>query len=114
MQILDFFRYEHLPEKLQAVSKPFGDLASHIAQTVPDCTERDFALRKLLEAKDCAVRANLCQPRTDTMPQVPCLIGGKLEWRDMVENAQPKLNPDEVLVRFSGQYAVLERVHKNA
>lgn len=57
--LLQFFAYAHLPEHLQAVSKPFGELATHIVTTVPSNPERSAALRKLLEAKDCAVRALL-------------------------------------------------------
>lgn len=57
--LLQFFVYEHLPEHLQAVSKPFCDLANHIVETLPSNPERTVALRKLLEAKDCAVRALL-------------------------------------------------------
>lgn len=55
--LMQFFAYAHLPEKLQAVSKPFGDLAQRIVETLPRNPERTVALRKLLEAKDCAVRA---------------------------------------------------------
>lgn len=54
-----FFAYSHLPAHLQAVSKPFGDLATQIVDTLPSNPERTAALRKLLEAKDCAVRALL-------------------------------------------------------
>jgi hypothetical protein len=59
--ISQFFAYAHLPEKLQAVSKPFGDLAESIVQTIPRNPERTVALRKLLEAKDAAVRAFLAK-----------------------------------------------------
>lgn len=55
--IMQFFGYAHLPAAMQAVSKPFGDLAEHIVATVPRNPERTVALRKLLEAKDAAVRA---------------------------------------------------------
>lgn len=55
--ILQFFAYSHLPPHLQAVSKPFGDLANQIVETLPRNQERTVALRKLLEAKDSAVRA---------------------------------------------------------
>ncbi|MEL6754962.1 MAG: hypothetical protein AAFP81_00890 [Pseudomonadota bacterium] len=55
--ILQFFAYDHLPERLQAVSKPFGDMAHSIVETLPRNPERTVALRKLLEAKDAAVRA---------------------------------------------------------
>jgi hypothetical protein len=33
--LLQFFAYEHLPPHLQAVSKPFGDLARELAKTLP-------------------------------------------------------------------------------
>lgn len=56
--IMRFFAYAHLPEKLQFVSKPFGDLALYI-MTLPRSAERAAGLRKLLEAKDCIVRAAL-------------------------------------------------------
>ena len=55
--ILQFFAYEHLPPHLQAVSKPFGELAKTIVETLPRNPERTVALRKLLEGKDAAVRA---------------------------------------------------------
>lgn len=77
MKILQFFTYEHLPEKLQAVSKPFCDLAraivgdergmpegTSIQFPLPDNRERSKALDKLLEAKDAAVRAALMEPDT--------------------------------------------------
>lgn len=60
--LLQFFEYAHLPEKLQAVSKPFGELARLITDTLPRNPERTVALRKLLESKDCAVRALLFKP----------------------------------------------------
>lgn len=55
--LMQFFAYAHLPEHLQARSKPFGDLALLLDTTLPNNPEKTTALRKLLEAKDCAVRA---------------------------------------------------------
>lgn len=55
--ILQFFAYSHLPEKMQAVSKPFCHAAYALVATVPRNPERTVALRKLLESKDAAVRA---------------------------------------------------------
>jgi len=60
--ILQFFTYHHLPEYLQAVSKPFCELAVSIHDTIQRCPERTVALRKLLEAKDAAVRATTWKP----------------------------------------------------
>jgi hypothetical protein len=57
--LLQFFEYGHLPEKLRVVSQPFGELAQRLIETCPRNPERTVALRKLLEAKDCAVRAVL-------------------------------------------------------
>jgi len=58
--ILQYFAYQHLKSpELQEVSKPFHDLAHHIVSTLPRNPERTVALRKLLEAKDCAVRASI-------------------------------------------------------
>ena len=54
--ILKYFKYEHLPPSLQAVSRPFCDLAFQLERELPICPEKSTALRKLLEAKDCAVR----------------------------------------------------------
>ena len=55
--LLQFFKYEHLPMALQAISKPFGDLANSMVEALPRNPERTVMLRKLLESKDCAVRA---------------------------------------------------------
>lgn len=57
--MMQFFAYAHLPEHLQVVSRPFGELAERIVTDLPRNPERTVALRKLLEAKDCAVRALL-------------------------------------------------------
>ena len=63
--ILQFFHYAHLPEALQARSKPFCELARRIIDTTPRNPERTVALRKLLEAKDANVRAFVAtQPPT--------------------------------------------------
>lgn len=55
--ILRFFAYAHLPTTLQLMSKPFFDLALFMVANLSPSAERTAALRKLLEAKDCAVRA---------------------------------------------------------
>lgn len=57
--ILQFFEFKHLPEHLQAVSRGFGEMAQTIVTMLPRNPERTVALRKLLEAKDAAVRAKL-------------------------------------------------------
>jgi len=57
--VLSFFAYEHLPDRLQQISAPFGELAHDCADRAPQSAETTVALRKLLEAKDAAVRAAL-------------------------------------------------------
>lgn len=57
--IMKYFEFAHLPEHLQAVSKPIGELAKKIDADLPDGPEKTAGLRKLLEAKDCFVRAKL-------------------------------------------------------
>lgn len=57
MSIMQFFNYEHLNEPLKSVSKKFGDLAKEMNEYLPENPEKTVMLRKLLEAKDCAVRA---------------------------------------------------------
>ena len=61
-RMLQFFAYEHLPLHLKAVSIDFANLAYRIVDTLPENPERTVALRKLLEAKDCAVRAVIFKP----------------------------------------------------
>lgn len=56
-RMLQFFSYDHLPREMQEVSRPFCELARRIVETLPSNPERTVSLRKLLEAKDCAVRA---------------------------------------------------------
>ena len=55
--ILRFFHYEHLPPRLKELSRPFCNLAAFMVKHYPRNAERTVALRKLLEAKDAAVRA---------------------------------------------------------
>lgn len=61
-QILQFFSWSHLPGPMQEVSRPFCELAFDIASKLPRNAERTVALRKLLEAKDAAVRASISKP----------------------------------------------------
>jgi hypothetical protein len=59
--VMQFFKYDHLPPHLQAVSKPFADMADNIVATIPRNPQRTIALNKLLESKDAAVRAVLAK-----------------------------------------------------
>jgi hypothetical protein len=56
---IKWFKWEHLPPHLQEVSKKFAELAQWVEENLPDGAEKSVAQRKLLEAKDAAVRAKL-------------------------------------------------------
>lgn len=56
---MKYFAFSHLPPHLQEVSKPIGELAELMDSMLPDGAEKSAGLRKLLEAKDCLVRAKL-------------------------------------------------------
>lgn len=66
-KIMQYFAYAHLPEKLQNVSKPICRLAKEMNFDLPDGPEKSAGLRKLLEAKDCFVRASLDE-KSNTPP----------------------------------------------
>lgn len=63
--ILKHFTYSHLPEDLQEISAPISNLAHEMAIKL-DGPELTAGLRKLLEAKDCLVRAAI---ESDERPQ---------------------------------------------
>lgn len=54
-----FFAYGHLPAHLQDISRLTYLLACEMLLRLPDGPELSAGLRKLLEAKDCFVRAAL-------------------------------------------------------
>jgi hypothetical protein len=57
--LLQFLTVDHLRPKLRPVAEAFSGLTQKIATTLPRNPERTAALRRPLEAKDCAVRARL-------------------------------------------------------
>ena len=63
--LIKYFGFAHLPEgPLRDTSAKFHNLAHDLDRSLPDCAEKTVALRKLLEAKDAAVRSSLelCWP----------------------------------------------------
>lgn len=58
-RMLKWFDFDHLPDHLRDVSRPFCELAVTVVGRCDPGPERTVALRKLLEAKDAAVRAKL-------------------------------------------------------
>lgn len=70
---LQFFEYKHLQPHLREVSMPFAQLALKMEQMLPSNEQREAMMAKLLEAKDCAVRAFIfnadANPDFSKMPQ---------------------------------------------
>lgn len=59
--IMQYFKYEHLPANLKAVSQSICELAKEMDKSLPHGPEKTTGLRKLLEAKDCFVRHAVSQ-----------------------------------------------------
>lgn len=58
-ELFQYFDFEHLPEALQTVSRPFNKLAEDLDSQLEDGSQKDLALTHLLQAKDAAVRAHI-------------------------------------------------------
>jgi hypothetical protein len=79
---IKYFAFAHLPAHLQAVSKPIGELANLFEGQLPDGPEKSAGMRKLLEAKDCFVRAALDAPKPADAGQAP---QGTVDIKTMVD-----------------------------
>ena len=76
-RMIQWFVSDHLPPDLQPISRHCGNLAKEMDGRLPEGAEKTAGLRKLLEAKDCFVRAKL---EADDSP-----VGGssgETAWRD--------------------------------
>lgn len=65
--IMAYFTYIHLPPHLRVVSMRVCELAAYMDASLPDSAEKSAGLRKLLEAKDCFVRANMVAPKQENI-----------------------------------------------
>lgn len=65
-KIIRWFETDHLPQHLAIVVQEMGEVARWLDEKLPEGAEKATALRKLLEAKDAAVRATIEAMR------VPC------------------------------------------
>ncbi len=61
-RLMQFFTFAHLPPDLRKTSEACAELAKKMDETLPETAEKTAGLRKLLEAKDCFVRAVLEKP----------------------------------------------------
>lgn len=59
--VTQFFEYNHLPEPLYTISYQCSTLKDVMLANIEDSAELTAGLRKLLEAKDCFVRAMVAQ-----------------------------------------------------
>lgn len=66
VHLLDLFEYRHLPEHLAVISAKFEVLAHDLVIRLSDGPELSAGLRKLVEAKDCAVRQAVIDHRQAT------------------------------------------------
>jgi hypothetical protein len=57
--VTQFFKSDHLPDHLKEIAEPCEDLKNQMLHNLPDSPELTVGLRKLLEAKDCFVRARV-------------------------------------------------------
>lgn len=69
--ILRYFTYAHLPAHLQGISATMAEVARTLDAELPSGAEKSAGLRKLLEAKDCFVRAALDLPVPEDAPTQP-------------------------------------------
>lgn len=67
--IMRWFEHGHLPARLAAVAAPCAGLAEELTRNLPDGPELTAGLRKLLEAKDCFVRAELDRTGERVIPR---------------------------------------------
>ena len=100
-QILQFFHYEHLPPRLQIISEPFCDLARDMIDRLPRNAERSAGLRKLLEAKDCAVRAMVPTPASKLDGMVGEIAGLSDKSMEILKGLQQALDGNEKGARVS-------------
>lgn len=86
-----YFAYGHLPAHLQTISQPLGLLAAMLEQLLPNGPEKSAGMRKLLEAKDCFVRAALDLAPAELLANVPITDTDRLDvlFRGMTDALGP-------------------------
>jgi tRNA(Arg) A34 adenosine deaminase TadA len=102
---LKHFSYQHLPPTLQLVSKPLHDLARQMEELVLDGPEKSAGMRKLLEAKDCFVRACIVQKddkqevaRQDALTEEATRLSHHIEMMASAFLKETKLAPEDAIL----------------
>lgn len=126
-EILKYFQYAHLPSNLQVISGKVFEIVHWMENHLPECAEKDVGLRKLLEAKDCFIRAELNKTGTEVkqeseeirsvyyysenknLPVMEVVIAqdGKLLWSDPT-NCKLWKNVGETITRGVNLYIIEE------
>jgi hypothetical protein len=89
-QVLRHFEFGHLPPHLQAVSEPFRDLAYRMADSL-EGPELVVGLRKMLEGKDCCVRAALDEKEEAEQEAERLYQGGAAELEKLTIDARDEV-----------------------
>lgn len=97
-----YFAFAHLPVHLQLVSKPLGQLAELLEQLLPNGPEKSAGMRKLLEAKDCFVRAALDLPPAELLANAPITDSDRLQMIMTVTSGEFDEMDDEEFSRITG------------
>lgn len=63
--IMQFFMDDHLPKDMRRITGAVRKLAMDMMSQLPDSEETDAGMRKLLEAKDCFIRAKYGEQMTE-------------------------------------------------
>lgn len=96
-EILRHFKYDHLSPALQEISKPICELANEMAEKLQG-PELTAGLRKLLEAKDCLVRAAVPAVVTITVNATEHEVEGELDYGRIVQLAGLPMRGDYTVV----------------
>jgi hypothetical protein len=91
LHVLQFFDWEHLPAELQSISMRCAMTAEEMTRDLPDGQELTAGLRKLLEAKDCFVRALVAAQNSDQLERESVERQARL-----VEELKEKISSGEI------------------
>lgn len=76
-KIIRWFETGHLPQHLAIVAQEVGYVARWLDEKLPEGAEKSTALRKLLEAKDAAVRATIEKHETEAAERIAVTKDGE-------------------------------------
>lgn len=97
-RIISLLSYEHLPIKVQKISKPLYDLAQKINEILPECDNKTYGLRRLLQAKTFFLEV-FNEPN---IPELWAIDNDELdiELQEQIKNAKCKICLDDMLPQY--------------